>query len=154
MFRLRVVSVGDVRRLLPDGIKTVASVVKVETRRCRGIVSVADVRRRPADGSLGAGALRRVVSNRRRLKRLLRTKLHAAGKQYEEAKRAYADARTAATVDLPTDEEGHAKIVCRRYAEKRRVSLDEAARPHCYDADHRDCRGCVEDIRDGRVETW
>lgn len=94
------------------------------------------------------------MSNRRRLKRLLRTKLHSAGKQYEAAKRAYSDARTAATVDLPTDDDGRARIVCRRYAEKRRVSLDEAARPHCYEADHRDCRGCAEDIRNGCVETW
>ena len=94
------------------------------------------------------------VSNRRRLERLLRTKLHSAGKQYEEAKRAYSDAQTAARSGLPTDEEGRARIVCRRYAEKRSVSLDEAGRPACYDADHRDCRGCVEDIREDRIETW
>ena len=94
------------------------------------------------------------MSNRRRLKRLLRTKLHSAGKQYEEAKRAYSDARTAARSGLPTDEEGRAKIVCRRHAEKRSVSLDAAGRPACYDADHRDCRGCVEDIREDRIETW
>ena len=94
------------------------------------------------------------MSNRRRLKRLLRTKLHSAGKQYEEAKRAYSDARTAARSGLPTDEEGRAKIVCHRYAEKRSVSLDAEARPACYDPDHRDCRGCVEDIRKGCIETW
>ena len=94
------------------------------------------------------------VSNRRRLKRLLRTKLHSAGKQYEEAKRAYSDARTATEADLPTDDHGRAKIVCRRYADKRSVSLDAEARPACYDADHRDCRGCVEDIRKGCIETW
>ncbi len=94
------------------------------------------------------------MSNRRRLKRLLRTKLHSAGRQYEEAKRAYSDARTAARAELPTDDAGQARIVCRRHAEKRSVSLDEAARPACYDADHRDCRGCVEDIREGCIETW
>jgi hypothetical protein len=94
------------------------------------------------------------VSNRRRLERLLRTKLHSAGKQYEEARRAYNDAKTAALADLPTDEGDRAKLVCRRYAEKRAVSLDEEARPTCYDPDHRDCRGCVEDIREGRIETW
>ena len=94
------------------------------------------------------------MSNRRRLKRLLRTKLHSAGKQYEEAKRAYSDARTAAQSGLPADEEGRAKIVCRRHAEKRSVSLDAEGRPACYDADHRDCRGCVEDIREDRIETW
>ena len=54
------------------------------------------------------------MSNRRRLERLLRTKLHSAGKQYEEAKRAYSDAQTAARSGLPTDEEGRARIVCRR----------------------------------------
>ena len=94
------------------------------------------------------------VSNRRRLQRLLRTKLRSAGKQYAEAKRAYSDARTAAAVEVPTDEAGRAKIVCRRHAERRRVSLDDAARPHCFDAEHRDCRGCVEDIREDRIETW
>jgi hypothetical protein len=88
------------------------------------------------------------------LKRLLRTKLRSAGKQYADAKRAYGDARRAAAVELPTDEDGRARIVCRRHAETRSVSLDEAARPDCYDPAHRDCRGCLEDIRDGCVETW
>jgi hypothetical protein len=94
------------------------------------------------------------VSNRRRLERLLRTKLQSAGRQYEEARKAYSDAKTAATAGLPTDEEGRAKIVCRRHAEKRAVSLDSKARPACFDPDHRDCQGCAEDIREGRVETW
>jgi hypothetical protein len=94
------------------------------------------------------------VSNRRRLQRLLRTKFHSAGKQFEEARRAYSDAKAATLADLPTDEEGRARIVCRRYAERRAVSLDERTRPACYDPDHRDCRGCAEDIREGRVETW
>lgn len=108
----------------------------------------------PGDASLGNRAEDPAVSNRRRLKRLIRTKLHSAGRQYQEAKRAYSDAKTAALADIPTDEEGRARVVCRRYAEKRAVSLDERARPACYDADHQDCRGCAEDIRDGRVETW
>lgn len=94
------------------------------------------------------------MSNRRRLKRLLRTKLHSAGQQYEEAKQAYSDAKTATLAGLPTDEEGRAKIVCRRHAEKRAVSLDSEARPACFDPDHQDCRGCLEDIREGRIETW
>ena len=111
----------------------------------------------------GDGTIRRLfglrariptVSNRRRLERLVRTKLYSAGKQFEEAKRAYSDAKTATLADLPTDDEGRAKIVCRRHAEKRAVSLDEQARPACYDPEHRDCRGCVEDIRERRVETW
>ena len=107
-----------------------------------------------ADAPLGPRVLSGGVSNRRRLQRLLRTKLRSAGKQYAEAKRAYSDARTAAAVEVPTDEAGRAKIVCRRHAERRRVSLDDATRPHCFDGDHRDCRGCLEDVRDGCVETW
>ena len=94
------------------------------------------------------------MSNRRRLKRLIRTKLNSAGRQYGAARRAYSDAKAAARVDLPTDEEGRARIVCRRYAEKRAISVDDQARPACYDPDHQDCRGCVEDIRDGQIETW
>jgi len=94
------------------------------------------------------------VSNRRRLERLLRSKLHTVGRGYEETKRAYADAKTASLANLPVDEEGRARIVCRRHAEKRAVPVDDEARPACYDADHPDCRGCVEDIRDERVETW
>ena len=107
-----------------------------------------------ADAPFSPRVLPADVSNRRRLERLLRTKLRSAGTQYAEAKRAYSEARAAASVDLPTDEAGRAKIVCRRHAERRRVSLDDAARPHCFDGDHRDCRGCVEDVRDGCVETW
>ena len=107
-----------------------------------------------ADAPFSPRVLPANVSNRRRLERLLRTKLRSAGTQYAEAKRAYSEARAAASVDLPTDEAGRAKIVCRRHAERRRVSLDDAARPHCFDGDHRDCRGCVEDVRDGCVETW
>ncbi|TKR25760.1 DUF7091 family protein [Natronomonas salsuginis] len=94
------------------------------------------------------------VSNRRRLERLLRTKLHAVGRQYEETKRAYTDAKSAALANLPTDDEGRARVVCRRHAEKRAVSLDSDARPSCYDPEHPDCRGCVEDIREERIETW
>jgi hypothetical protein len=56
--------------------------------------------------------------------------------------------------ELPADDEGRARIVCRRHAERRAVSLDDAARPECFDPDHQDCRGCVEDVRDGVVETW
>lgn len=94
------------------------------------------------------------MSNRRRLERLLRTKLNAAGRRYEETKRAYADAKAAALAELPVDDAGKAKIVCRRHAERRAVRLDEDARPACYDPDHPDCRGCAEDVRAGRIETW
>lgn len=89
-----------------------------------------------------------------RLESFLRAKLRSAGRQYADAKRAYRDARQSALADLPTDEEGRARIVCRRYVERRAVSLDAKARPDCFDPDHPDCRGCVEDVRDGRVETW
>ncbi|MFC7176803.1 DUF7091 family protein [Halosegnis marinus] len=93
------------------------------------------------------------MSNRRRLARLLRSKLRSAGRQYEQARREY-EAGRASTWDLPTNADGEARIVCRRYAEKRAVSVDRKGRPACYDADHPDCEGCVADIRDGAVETW
>jgi hypothetical protein len=89
-----------------------------------------------------------------RLSRFLRTKLRSAGRQYARARRAYGSARESALADLPTDEEGRARIVCRRHAERRAVPLDGEARPACYEAGHADCEGCVEDVRDGLVETW
>ncbi len=103
------------------------------------------------------------MADRRRLERFLRSKLRQAGEQYEElrhstdgqlaeAKGAYESARNA--TELPTDEAGRAKIVCRRYAERRAARLDDAYRPACYEADHPDCEGCVEDIHEGRIETW
>jgi hypothetical protein len=94
------------------------------------------------------------MTDRDRLRRFLRTTLHNAGKQYEEAKRAYSSARVSALAELPTDADGRACIVCRRHAEQRAVHLDADARPDCFDADHPDCQGCIEDIRDGRIETW
>jgi hypothetical protein len=86
----------------------------------------------------------------RALKRLFRS----AGRQYGEATENFRRARTGAIADLPTDDEGRVRLVCRRHAERRAVALDEAARPACFDPDHRDCRGCVEDVREGCVETW
>jgi len=83
----------------------------------------------------------------------LRSKLRAAGRQYAEAREAYGEGKAAAVTDLPTDGEGRAKLVCRRYAERRAVTLDGKRRPACHE-DHPDCEGCVEDIRDGTVETW
>lgn len=85
-----------------------------------------------------------------RLSRFLRN----AGQQYERARRAYGSAKQGALADLPTDDEGNARIVCRRYAEQRAVPLDGEGRPACFEADHPDCQGCVEDIRAGRVEHW
>lgn len=89
-----------------------------------------------------------------RLSRFLRTKLRDAGEQYEEARRAFRQARAEAVADLPTDENGKARIVCRRHAEQRAVEVDSEARPSCFEAGHPDCEGCVEDIREGCIETW
>ena len=87
-----------------------------------------------------------------KLGRFLRDRLRAAGRQYETARRAYRDGQ--ASTDLPRDEEGRARIVCRRYAERRAVVLDAEGKPACFDADHQDCQGCLEDIRERRIETW
>jgi len=89
-----------------------------------------------------------------RIERVLKQKLRSAGRQVSEAKRAYRRARRAARADLPTDEDGRARLVCRRYAERRAVAVDDEGRPACFDPASQDCRGCVEDIREGTVETW
>lgn len=95
-----------------------------------------------------------------RLRRFVRDTLRDAGRQYEESKRAYREGRgedepSASTpADLPRDEEGRLRLVCRRYAERRAVAVDDEGRPACYEAGHPDCEGCVEDVRDGVVETW
>jgi len=80
--------------------------------------------------------------------------LRNAGRQLEAARRAYDSARASALADLPTDEDGQARIVCRRHAERRAVALDAEGRPACYDPKHPDCRGCHEDIREGCIDTW
>lgn len=99
-----------------------------------------------------------------RLGSVIRQQLREAGRQFEEAKRAYGEAREEAadsdidgeadSFDLPTDDDGDARIVCRRYAEKRAVAVDDDGRPACFDPTHPDCEGCAEDIRQGVVETW
>jgi hypothetical protein len=89
-----------------------------------------------------------------RLERVLRRKLRSAGRQVGEAKQAYRRARRAARADLPVDETGKARIVCRRYAERRAVEVDDAGKPECFDAQSQDCQGCAEDVRTGDVETW
>ena len=89
-----------------------------------------------------------------RLARFIRDGLRSAGRQLSDAKRAYSNGKRATLAGLPRDDEGRARIVCRRYAERRAVSLDDRLRPVCYDADHPDCQGCVEDIEDGTVETF
>jgi hypothetical protein len=75
-----------------------------------------------------------------------------AGRTYERTRSAYREGRSEG--DLPRDGKGRAKIVCRRFAERRAAPLDSEGRPACFDADHDACRGCVEDIRDGIIETW
>ncbi|GAA0312019.1 DUF7091 family protein [Halarchaeum salinum] len=78
--------------------------------------------------------------------RLART----AGRRYAETVTAYRDGRR----DPSRDDAGRVRIVCRRHAEKRAAALDEAGKPACFDADHPACEGCLEDLRDGQIETW
>ena len=84
-----------------------------------------------------------------RVSQFLRTRFQNAGKQYEEARRAFIEARREATGTSP-----EINIVCRRYAERRAVELDTEGRPSCFEANHPDCEGCAEDIEAGRIETW
>ncbi len=97
-----------------------------------------------------------------RLERVLRQRLRKAGREFEEAKRAYREGKqdpddsNAGTplYDLPSDEDGRARIVCRRYAERRAKTVDAEGRPACFESGHPDCEGCAEDVREGCVETW
>jgi len=92
-----------------------------------------------------------------RVAEFLRDRLRAAGRTYERTRTAVREGEAAVSDDtesLPTDEDGRAKLVCRRHATKRAVALDEEGRPVCFAADHTDCVGCVEDIEAGRIETW
>jgi hypothetical protein len=91
-----------------------------------------------------------------RLEQFFRSKLRAAGRQYARTKKAYEEGQTDVDggFDLPRDDDGRARLVCRRYAERRSVAVDDDGHPSCFDADHPDCVGCVEDIRSGVVETW
>jgi hypothetical protein len=85
------------------------------------------------------------------LGRLVRRAARSVGRQLSDARREFSAGR--ATSRLPTDDDGRARIVCRRYAEQRAVRLVDD-RPDCYDADHPACEGCAEDVLDGSVETW
>jgi len=87
-----------------------------------------------------------------RVSRFIRSTARKAGEQYGEARRAYKSARL--QHGLPTDDAGRARIVCRRYAQKRTAEIDDRGRPACFEADHPDCEGCAEDVREGRIETW
>ncbi|WP_336343004.1 DUF7091 family protein [Halalkalicoccus ordinarius] len=92
--------------------------------------------------------------DRRRVNRFLRSKIREAGRQYERARGSSRNGRGADREGPPRDESGRVRIVCRRYAEKRAVMLDEEDRPACFDADHPDCEGCVEDLHADTIETW
>ncbi|ERH03254.1 MAG: hypothetical protein A07HR60_00945 [uncultured archaeon A07HR60] len=91
-----------------------------------------------------------------KLERVIRQQLRKAGRQFEEARRAYDEESRGSRPEftLPTDGDGNARIVCRRYAERRAVQVDAAGRPECFDVDNPDCQGCAEDIRKEVVETW
>ncbi len=97
-----------------------------------------------------------------RFERVIRQQLRKAGRQFEEARRAYRDGKAdpdgdnegTKLYDLPRDDDGRARIVCRRHAERRTVAVDAEGRPACFEADHPDCEGCAEDVRDGYIETW
>ena len=90
-----------------------------------------------------------------RFERFLRTTFRRAGRRYAEARRAYHEGRDhSVAFGLPTDDVGRARLVCRRHADRRAVRVDGEGRPACFEADHPDCEGCAEDVREGVVETW
>ncbi|MFB6095200.1 MAG: hypothetical protein ABEJ71_01955 [Halodesulfurarchaeum sp.] len=74
-----------------------------------------------------------------------------AGRGVERLRSEFAEGRVSGS--LPRDEEGRARLVCRRYAERRAVHL-ENGRPECFEAGHPDCESCAQDTREGVVETW
>ncbi|WP_338730038.1 hypothetical protein [Haladaptatus sp. DJG-WS-42] len=97
------------------------------------------------------------MSNRRRIERLIRQQFRRAGRQVEQARHEYREGRGTRgrnTDPKETDGGREMNLVCRRYAERRTVTLDAQQRPHCFDAESMDCQGCVEDIREGIIETW
>lgn len=88
------------------------------------------------------------------LPRYVRSTFQTAGRQLGEARQAYREAKRRARTDLQVDDSGKVRIVCRKHAERTTVAIDEEGRPACFDDDHPDCRGCMEDLRDGIAETW
>lgn len=89
-----------------------------------------------------------------KLTQFLRSQAKSAGRQYEEARRAFREAREETTAETDDGDLPTARIVCRRHAEQREVGIDEQGRPSCFEAGHPDCEGCAEDVRAGRIETW
>ena len=107
------------------------------------------------DAPLALHTVFTTMSNRGRIREFVRARARSAGRRYEEARQAYREARDQRYVeDLPHDSTGRVPLVCRRYAERRTVTIDEAAHPSCFEADHPDCEGCREDIITGHIETW
>ena len=95
------------------------------------------------------------MSDGGRVRRFVHARARSAGRRYEEARQAYRHARdTRFAGDLPHDERGRVPLVCRRYAERRSVTIDEAGHPACFESEHPDCEGCREDIITGRIEIW
>jgi len=93
----------------------------------------------------------------KRLETFLRERLRAAGRNIERTRAAFSERKDTpddVLAALPTDDAGRAQLVCRRHAVKRAAKLDNEGRPACFDAEHVDCCGCVEDIDAGRIETW
>jgi len=136
---------GDIRGLVALGYKRSVGGVKVE--------SGGDVERASEKIDLVAATIEGMADDDR-VERFITGALRSVGNQLSEAKRAFGDSKRAAEAGLPRDADGRARIVCRRHAERRAVSLDSAARPECFDPDHPDCQGCVEDIADDSIETW
>ncbi|ESP88629.1 hypothetical protein K933_07938 [Candidatus Halobonum tyrrellensis G22] len=99
-----------------------------------------------------------------RFRRVLRQQARKVGREYARSKEAYEEGRDAgergvgegdpAAFDLPTDDEGRARVVCRRHVDRRAVLVDPEGRPACFEAGHPDCEGCAEDVREGAVQTW
>ncbi|WP_435360188.1 DUF7091 family protein [Haloarchaeobius sp. DFWS5] len=81
-----------------------------------------------------------------------RKALRSAGRQYAKSREEFTTGRKVSR--LPRDEYDRVQIVCRRYAEERAVPLNKAAVPECFDPENPDCQGCLEDIREGVIETW
>jgi len=81
----------------------------------------------------------------------VRTAARRAGRTLERARREYSTGRVSGS--LPRDDDGRARIVCRRYAEQRAVRLPDG-KPECFESGNADCESCARDVADGHVETW
>lgn len=89
------------------------------------------------------------------IQRRLHAAARTAGRTVARVQHAYRTGRDAGEEGPRTDgEASEVRIVCRRHVERRAVELDGEGRPACFDPDHDDCRGCLEDLRAGRIETW